>query len=233
MRLLQQQDLDDGRVEHAEVSQPEHLKSHGLGIGQYVHVIVADRHVVLAREGLHHLVDGALVQAAEPVQAQRGADGQQDDRAEDHLPRSRQDVVPQPGVAMERAQVLGEQNKLRNLDGVPLRHGIDAAHAVGRQDGQEHGRAAVAAVLEQIAQRRALPDAIGVLEIDAVEDEEEQDVGHGEPRAGRGIILPVLVDEVPGLRQGHEARGRNDVGGDVVGYGRGEGVEPRAGGTVS
>ena len=232
MRLLQQHHLDDGCVEHAVISQPEHLESHGLGISNDVHVIVTDRHIVLAREGLDDLVDGALVETAKPIQAQRGTDGQEDDGTEDDFARSSQHIVPQTGIAMERAQMLGKQDQLGNLDCIPLGHRIDAAHAVGRQDGQKHRRTAIAAILEQIAQSRALSDPIGMLEIDAVEHEKQQNVGHGKPRAGRGVLLPVLVDEVPRLRQRHESRGGNDVGCDGVGNVRGQGVERRAGGPM-
>ena len=229
--MLEEECLEECNDIHGVVEGHHGLGSERDGIVDDFEVIVGDLNVMLV-EIAHDAVYGVLVDHDEPVEAQCGAHGQNHNDGHDHLARSRQYIVPNAGVAVKGTQVLGEENQLRGLHGIPLNGQIGPAEAVRGQNDEEDRGAAVAAVLEQISQGRSLPRPLRVSNVHRVGDEEEQNVQHGEPRARRGKFFAVGVGDIPCLAHACESRDGDHIRGDGCGYQTGYHVHCRPRGSV-
>mmetsp|Transcript_24119 Transcript_24119/g.47920 ORF Transcript_24119/g.47920 Transcript_24119/m.47920 type:complete len:321 (-) Transcript_24119:376-1338(-) len=203
VRRFEAETLDDCHPVHDDVGRPDELSPHPHGIGGFYDICGERRNgeVDVARlQGFDKLVQRLPVDGDDPLEAEGGAHREDDENEADYIPWPRERAVPQTIVPVERAQVLREEHKLERLHGVPLRRDADAAETVHREEGEEDAAAAVAVIFPELAEGRALSDAVGVLHIQARRYEKERGAHAREPSASCRVVLTVKVHHIPGVQ---------------------------------
>mmetsp|Transcript_29816 Transcript_29816/g.63239 ORF Transcript_29816/g.63239 Transcript_29816/m.63239 type:complete len:157 (-) Transcript_29816:193-663(-) len=126
---------------------------------------------------------------------------------------------------MKCTQMFGKQEQLAGLNSIPLCYIARPPQTVRGQNHEKHRGTAITAIFEEFSKCTLLTQSLGMARIDTVRHEEDQYIGHGEPRACRGEDAAVQILDVPSLAQAGEAGSSDDVGGDVIGDEGGDAVK--------